>query len=82
MSAEQSESVARAYFAAVARGDRAALLGFPRSSCGASLKVRSSPTVAHTAYDNDNDYEFVFELRDGRIAEIREHVGTRHSARG
>ena len=28
----------------------------------------------------DNGYVFVFELRDGRIAELREHVDTRYAA--
>lgn len=30
--------------------------------------------------DYRNDYTFFFELRDGRIAEIREHVDTRYAA--
>lgn len=29
----------------------------------------------------ENDYTFFFVVRDGRIAEIREHVDTRHAAR-
>jgi ketosteroid isomerase-like protein len=33
------------------------------------------------APDYDNDYVFVFELRGGRIAEIREHVDTRYAAK-
>jgi ketosteroid isomerase-like protein len=30
--------------------------------------------------DYRNDYTFFFELRDGRISEIREHVDTRYAA--
>ena len=30
--------------------------------------------------DYRNDYTFFFELRDGRICEIREHVDTRYAA--
>jgi hypothetical protein len=132
MSAEQSESIARAYFAAVARGDRAALLALfapdivwrvPKGAIepyggahsGAEkivdmmlgavgtafvpgtqrievtlLIARGNVVMAETrmtaqrpngAPDYDNDYVFVFELRGGRIAEIREHVDTRYAAK-
>jgi ketosteroid isomerase-like protein len=30
--------------------------------------------------DYDNDYVFVFEIGDGRIRELREHVDTRYAA--
>jgi hypothetical protein len=131
MSAEQSKRIARAYFDAVERGDRAALLALfapdalwrvPKGAIepyggehrgaqkivdmmlgavGAAfvpgtqrievlrLLADGDVAIAETrmtaqrpnAPGYDNDYVFVFELRGGRIAELREHVDTRTAAR-
>jgi ketosteroid isomerase-like protein len=62
-----------------------------QKSGGVLAAARSEPTRgfasreaseadAEAAPDYDNDYVFVFELSDGKIAEIREHVDTRYAA--
>jgi hypothetical protein len=131
MSVEGNKAAVRAYFDAVGRGDRAALLALFRldlrwrvpkgavapyagvhrgaehvadlmlGAVGAAfgpgtqrvevglLLAEGDVVIAETrmtakrpngAADYDNDYLFVFELADEKIAEICEHVDTRFAA--
>jgi hypothetical protein len=131
MDVEANRAVVRAYFDAVGRGDRAALLALFRpdarwrvpkgaiapygglhvgaekivdlmlGAVGAAfvpgtqrvavrlMLAEGDVVVAETrmtarrpngAPDYDNEYVFVFELVDGKIADLREHVDTRTAA--
>jgi len=46
----------------------------------AMAETRMTAQRPNGAPGYDNDYVFVFEMRGGRIAEIREHVDTRYAA--
>ena len=116
MSVESNRAAVRAYFDAVGRGDRAALIALfqpdlrwsvPKGAIapygglhhgaekivGLMLAAVSTAFVPGTqrvevgtakrpsgAPDYDNNSVFAFELSGGKIAEIREHVGTRYAA--
>lgn len=44
------------------------------------IEARMRAQSSKPGPDYDNGYVFVFELRDGKIQELREHVDTRYAA--